>query len=257
MPLRHSLETLADPFPARDVEWRVQTSGKTGDKPWVRVLAYIDNRALMERLDEVCGPENWRNDYKVGPGGGILCGLSLLVPRDESSEWVTKWDGAENTDIEGVKGGLSGAMKRAGYQWGIGRYLYNLEEGFAVIGPNGAHYLKPDPSKHGPALKWNPPALPAWALPGGSGKPGVANAPKAAQAQAVLTKAEPARLPGAPKQLHGHGGQLIADVPTPALEIILQDLRTLEPQARAKFDATIEAIGDVLAERASKLQAVA
>ena len=42
-----------------------------------------------------------------------------------------KWDAAENTQVEAVKGGRSGAMKRAAVQWGIGRYLYNLEEGFA------------------------------------------------------------------------------------------------------------------------------
>ena len=39
---------------------------------------------------------------------------------------MEKTDGAENTDYEPVKGGLSDAMKRAASQWGIGRYLYKL-----------------------------------------------------------------------------------------------------------------------------------
>jgi len=34
--------------------------------------------------------------------------------------------GAENSDIEPVKGGLSDSFKRAAVQWGIGRYLYSL-----------------------------------------------------------------------------------------------------------------------------------
>ena len=39
---------------------------------------------------------------------------------------MTKTDGAENSDIEPVKGGLSDSFKRAAVQWGIGRYLYSM-----------------------------------------------------------------------------------------------------------------------------------
>jgi hypothetical protein len=127
------------------------------------VLAYITNRAIMERLDKVCGPENWRNEYTKGPDGGILCGLSIRV----GDEWVTKWDGAENTEVESVKGGLSDAMKRAAVQWGIGRYLYKLPVGFANITESG-RYRGKTPSKEGrpgERFKWNPPALPEWAVP--------------------------------------------------------------------------------------------
>ena len=77
----------------------------------------------MDRLDEVVGPENWKDEYAPGPDGGVICGLSLRI----EDEWITKWDGAENTDFEAIKGGLSDAFKRAGYKWGIGRYLYRLE----------------------------------------------------------------------------------------------------------------------------------
>lgn len=173
------LRKLAEPFPASDVEWRLQSSGKkaNGDV-WARVLAYITNRAIMQRLDDVCGPGGWRNEYVFGPDGAVLCGISIFIREpDRDPEWVTKWDGAENTDIEAVKGGLSGAMKRSGVQWGIGRYLYELEEGYAKISERGEHYAK---TKDGTAFKWDAPALPAWALPGGSGKPGVKAEPKAA-----------------------------------------------------------------------------
>jgi hypothetical protein len=117
---------------------------------WARVLAYITNRAIMERLDEVVGSGNWRNEEpriihfpndKGETVTGVLCGLSLKL----DGEWVTKWDGAEPTDIEPVKGGLSGSMKRAGVLWGIGRYLYDLPEGWAKIvekGTKGAHYAQ-------------------------------------------------------------------------------------------------------------------
>ena len=157
------LHKLAEPFPAKDIEWRVSRAGERNGKPWARVLAYVTNRAIMDRLDNVCGIENWRNEYTAAPSGGVLCGISIRVGDD----WITKWDGAENTDIESVKGGLSGAMKRAAVQWGIGRYLYNLTEDFAVISDNGSHYQPADKKGKYPAFKWDPPSLPAWAVPDG------------------------------------------------------------------------------------------
>jgi len=153
------LTKLREVFPSDDIEWRVQSSGKKKNgELWAKVLAYITNRAIMDRLDKVCGPENWKNDFISAPNGGTLCGLSIKV----NGEWITKWDGAENTDIESVKGGLSNAMKRAGVQWGIGRYLYNLTTGWADINPSGTHN---DKLKDGTWFKWNPPKLPGWALP--------------------------------------------------------------------------------------------
>lgn len=153
---------LKHPFPPEDIEWRVQQAGAKGGKPWAMVLAYVTNRAIMNRLDEVCGPANWHNQFITGPDGGVLCGISIKV---SDSEWVTKWDGADKTQVEAVKGGLSGSMKRAAVQWGIGRYLYNLDATFAEITDKGKHYQPKNDKKQVPAFKWNPPKLPAWALP--------------------------------------------------------------------------------------------
>jgi len=167
-----NLTDLAKPFPATDIEWRVGQAGMKGEKVWAKVLAYITNRAIMQRLDDVCGPGNWRNEFRYEPSGAILCGISVRVTRRGAastdphvSEWVTKWDGAEATDIEAVKGGLSSAMKRAAVQWGIGRYLYDLEEGWATVGESGVHYVPKNEKKGTPAFRWSPPRLPAWALP--------------------------------------------------------------------------------------------
>ena len=63
--------------------------------------------------------------YRDGnPIPSQLCTIQIFD--DERHEWMEKTDGAENTDYEPVKGGLSDAMKRAASQWGIGRYLYKL-----------------------------------------------------------------------------------------------------------------------------------
>jgi hypothetical protein len=152
------LARLREPFAPEDIEWRLQQSGEKNGKIWAWALAYITNRAIMDRLDEVVGPENWRNEYATGPGGGVICGVSIRI----DGEWVTKWDGADNTDIEAVKGGLSGAMKRAAVQWGVGRYLYKLDEGWATVHDGGREFGK---TKDGKSFRWDPPALPEWALP--------------------------------------------------------------------------------------------
>ncbi len=143
---------LKEPFPEEDLEWRIQRSGK-GDKGiWAMCLVYITNRAIMDRLDEVVGADRWKNKFKTGPEGGVLCGISIKV----SEEWITKWDGAENTDVEAIKGGLSGAMKRAAVQWGIGRYLYDFDDMFAVVGDSGRYRAT---LKDKTAFKWSPPPL--------------------------------------------------------------------------------------------------
>ena len=109
------LTRLAAPFPAEDVEWK--PGATTRDKSKGLAMAYITARAVQERLDEVFGPGNWKNEFRAGPDGGVLCRIYF---KNEDGEWVWREDGADNTDVEAVKGGLSNAMKRAGAALGIG-----------------------------------------------------------------------------------------------------------------------------------------
>ena len=145
---------LAAPFSPSDLEWRAGATNK--DKTKALALAYITSRAVMDRLDEVVSPENWCDEYRPGPDGGLVCGLTIRV----NGEWVTKWDGAENTKFEEIKGGLSGAFKRAAVKWGIGRYLYKLPSTWVACEQRGSSVR----------LK-NTPQLPKWALPDGNSPP--------------------------------------------------------------------------------------
>jgi len=188
------LSRLAAKFPASEIEWRTGRAGEKNGKIWATALPFITNRAIMARLDEVCGPENWKNEFKPGPLGGVVCGISIRV----HGEWVCKWDGADNTDVESVKGGLSDAMKRAGVQWSIGRYLYDLNETWAVVAENGEHFGSfKDQSGKVVKFRWNTPPLPASALPAGE-QPKVVEAqpPKTAQ-QPMPTKKEQPKTPDA------------------------------------------------------------
>lgn len=111
---------LAAEFPREAVHWRAQSVTKDGTK--AMALAYIDARDVMDRLDAVCGPHGWSNSFVETAKGRIVCTISLKV----GDEWVSKSDGAGDTDVEGEKGALSDAFKRCAVQWGIGRYLYRL-----------------------------------------------------------------------------------------------------------------------------------
>ena len=114
------IEELSAQFADYEIEWRVGSTNK--DKTKGLMLAYVTNRAIMNRLDSVVGAQNWKQSFKE-IHKGIICSLSIRFT--ESGEWITKEDGADLTDIEPTKGGLSDSMKRAAVQFGIGRYLYD------------------------------------------------------------------------------------------------------------------------------------
>lgn len=119
---------LRAPFPESDIKWRVQSQGIKNDKPWVIAIPYVTGRAIQSRLDDVFGVGGWANVLREYLSNtGFICGITAFIDNKE----ITKWDGAECTDIEPLKGGISNSMKRAAAQWGIGRYLYDLGESFA------------------------------------------------------------------------------------------------------------------------------
>lgn len=156
---------LLEPFDPFDIEWRVQQAGeKNGDK-WALVLAYVTNRAIMERLDSVFGIDGWQNEFTPLPDGGVVCGIKAKI----GSDWIVKYDGADKTAIEAVKGGLSSAMKRAGVQWGIGRYLYRLDTTFVTLTagkmPANGDYIPAFVKDLGGRHFFNRPNLPKFALP--------------------------------------------------------------------------------------------
>jgi len=111
---------LSQPFNPSQVSWRVGSTN--GEKTKGLALAYIDARDVMERLDAVVGPLNWQDRYEVH-GGKTICYLSIRI----EGEWITKADAAGDSAVEAEKGAISDAFKRAAVKFGIGRYLYNLD----------------------------------------------------------------------------------------------------------------------------------
>ena len=158
----NEMSKLKEPFAETDIEWRLQSCGKSNGKLWARPLAYITSRAVQERLDDVCGPDGWQSSIEK-QGDAYLCTLSIRVEHDDGlTEWISRTDGADSTDIEAVKGGISGAIKRSAVLFGVGRYLYNLKDSWAEITQNGRFSGQTKEKEH---FRWNPPRLPTWALP--------------------------------------------------------------------------------------------
>ena len=159
--MKSKMEELRRPFPASQVDWMITMTN--ADKTSGLVVPFITNRAVQERLDEVFGINGWKNEYIPWGEGKVHAQLCVIsVWDEEKKEWISKMDGAEDTDIEPVKGGLSAAMKRAASVFGIGRYLYDIEPAWVDIVPRGKSW----------AIRQGcVPALPAWALPAGEKNP--------------------------------------------------------------------------------------
>lgn len=115
-----AIAALGRPMEDHEVEWKVgrKIYGNT-----ILALCYIDARAARKRLQDLCGPY-WRPSYRPGPCGGITGIVEIKV----GGEWIGREDGAENTQVEAVKGGYSAAFKRAASTWGIGQDLYGLKD---------------------------------------------------------------------------------------------------------------------------------
>lgn len=126
-------DRLASPFSPDAISWRVGSTNS--EKTQGLALAYLDARDVMDRLDIVCGPAGWANSYSHA-NGKTVCDIAVLC----DGVWISKADGAGDSDIEAEKGALSDAFKRAAVRWGIGRYLYGLKSPWVEIEPMGRSY---------------------------------------------------------------------------------------------------------------------
>ena len=150
-------EQLSAPFGPDDLEWKVQSCDKNAKSQiWALIVPYVAARAVQTRLDDVFGIGNWQAEYRpvsAGKEEGFICRLSVW----DGSHWIAREDGAPTTDHEPLKGGISGAFKRAAVLWGIGRYLYTLDSVFADVGPSGVHRANLPQKKGGEAFRWSVP----------------------------------------------------------------------------------------------------
>lgn len=135
MEIKQIMKKLQEPFEDTEIEFRVGATNS--DKTKGMALAYVQARAIQNRLDNLFGVDGWSVSYREITAG-FICSLSIKI----NDKWVTKEDGAPATEFESVKGGISNAFKRtASSGFGIGRYLYNAKNMWFPIKQQGKGYV--------------------------------------------------------------------------------------------------------------------
>lgn len=111
------LEELSKPLPIESIDFRIQSINLGG---YATILAYKDARVDMQRLDDICTPFGWKREHTRENHN---CVVSIW---DESKkQWISKEDTGAESFTEKEKGLASDSFKRACFNWGIGRELYD------------------------------------------------------------------------------------------------------------------------------------
>ncbi len=110
---------LNTPLTADEIDFRVQSINKGF---YATILAYKDARVDMNRLDAVLGVENWQKKYEL-IDGNLFCSVGIY--NKNLSQWIWKQDVGTESMADKEKGQASDAFKRACFNLGIGRELYD------------------------------------------------------------------------------------------------------------------------------------
>lgn len=110
-------EKLKKPLAAHEIEFRIQSVNAYGK---ATILAYKDARADMARLDDAVSPLGWKREHVNGNKNCIVSIYDGL-----NKQWVSKEDTGTESNTEKEKGLASDSFKRACFNWGIGRELYD------------------------------------------------------------------------------------------------------------------------------------
>jgi hypothetical protein len=163
-------EALSEPFDPGEIKWRVTATStqqtKHGPQKRGQLVAYADQRAYTDRLNEVFGEWGWTRHYDVqvaqnferrAPGdkqqtavAAKVVVVSKVTIRGLGShtgvgeEWADDENAATRAEAQ--------AFKRACACFGLGRYLYDLDKTWVDLD----QYNRPVRT----------PSLPDWALPG-------------------------------------------------------------------------------------------
>ena len=111
------IKKLSVPLRVDQIEFRVQSITGRGK---ATILVYKDARADMQVLDNSVGPLNWKREHI---NNNKNCIVSIWC--DHKKQWVSKEDTGTESNTEKEKGLASDSFKRACFNWGIDRELYD------------------------------------------------------------------------------------------------------------------------------------
>ena len=110
---------LNEPLKINEIDFRIQSINKGG---YATVLAYKDARVDMNRLDAVFGVGYWQRKHTL-INGNLFCSVGIF--NKELNQWVWVEDVGVESNAEKEKGQASDSFKRACFNLGIGRELYD------------------------------------------------------------------------------------------------------------------------------------
>lgn len=137
---RTRMARLGEPLDISQIEFRVQSIAASG---WAVLLAYKDARVDQDRLDNAVGRGFWQRKHQR-MDGREYCHVGVY--NDELKEWVWVSDVGVPSNTEAVKGEASDAFKRACFNLGIGRELYQYPLILVQLNP-GEFDVKEDKGK--------------------------------------------------------------------------------------------------------------
>ena len=146
-----AIEDLRKPLDISEIEFRVQSINRGG---YAIILPYKDARVDMQRLDECVGPMNWKREHTRENKN---CVVSIWCV--DKKQWVSKEDTGTESFSEAAKGLASDSFKRACFNWGIGRELYDFPVIQIKLNGNGQNqqdewYIKQDRGQSKAVAGW-------------------------------------------------------------------------------------------------------
>lgn len=102
---------------ADEIECRVGMINERG----LSLLLFKDARVDQKILDETFGPMGWKRSHQM-IGGNLYC--TVEVWDCGTGQWIAKQDVGTAGNSEAEKSQASDSFKRACFNWGIGRELY-------------------------------------------------------------------------------------------------------------------------------------
>jgi hypothetical protein len=170
---------LAEPFSPSEIKWRVTHTNRDGNRG--AVIAFADQRAYTDRLNQLFTPNGWTRTYAVSTvssvtrmkkdkliqTGKVLVTCTLTITglgchAGSGEDWADEENAMTAAEAQ--------AFKRACSCFGLGRYLYNFTEMWVPLN----EYRQPTEC----------PRLPQWAMPKAS----------------IFSKSHPASGPRPPAQ---------------------------------------------------------
>lgn len=111
------LSELNKPLGLNEIEFRIQSVNKWW---YAKLLVYKDARVDMNRLDKVVWACLWKREHF---DNNTKCRVSIY--NTDIKEWVSKEDIGTASNTEAEKWLASDSFKRACFNWGIWRELYD------------------------------------------------------------------------------------------------------------------------------------